>query len=339
MAKQNAPLLRLIMKILYLRTVDKNLKHINDFLHDALLIGLRNKFGEDVIDFPGTTYMYRDKKKDLTQLWGGGFSLYNILDNYNKIDRSDIKAKIKNNFFDLIIYGSIRGENIFYNEVINSKSKVAFIDTSDDPHIDTKKIKKGIYFKRELYENKRNIFPISFAIPGQKIIKEINLKPQNVLSPLIPGKKKTYIYSDEINYYKMYENSLFSITTRKTGWDCLRHYEILASGSLPFFLDIKYCPKFVCTTLPKDKLEKILNKFQWILNFYNPFATLKKRNRNFENLINYFMNIFKKKVSVEQLIFKHPELNELRYDLLSYTKKFLTCEKLAEYVVNKLIKN
>jgi len=326
------------MKILYLKTIDKDLKHINDFLHDALLIGLRTKFGEDVIDFPGATYMYKDQNKNLTQLWGGGFSLYNILDNFNQIDRSDIKTKIKKNFFDFIIYGSIRGKILFYNEAINSKSKLAFIDTSDDPYIDEKKIREGIYFKRELYEHKKNILPISFAIPSQKIIREIKIKPQNVLSPLIPGKKKTYIYKDEISYYKMYENSLFSITTRKTGWDCLRHYEILASGSLPLFLDLKYCPKFVCTTLPKDKLEKIFNKFQWIIGFYNPFKILKKRNRNFENFLNYLVNIFKKRVSVEELNYKYPEINELRNDLLLNTKKFLTCEKLAEYVVNKLIK-
>ena len=48
----------------------------------------------------------------------------------------------------------------------------------------------------------------------------------------------------------MYQNSLFSLTYRKTGWDCLRHYEILASGSIPLFLDLEKCPEDT-TTLPK----------------------------------------------------------------------------------------
>ena len=34
------------MKILYLKTTDPSLKHINDFLHDNEKIGLRNRFGD-----------------------------------------------------------------------------------------------------------------------------------------------------------------------------------------------------------------------------------------------------------------------------------------------------
>ena len=55
------------MKILYLKTTDPSLKHINDFLHDALLVGLRNRFGNSVVDYPGAWYMYKDeceKKKE-----------------------------------------------------------------------------------------------------------------------------------------------------------------------------------------------------------------------------------------------------------------------------------
>lgn len=330
------------MKILYLKTIDPNLKHVNDFLHDTLLIGLRNLYGGNVIDYPGAWYMYKDEQEkklvDKNTIWGKGFTLYDSLDQYGKIDRSDIKNKIKNNFFNYIIYGSIRGENIFFQEAVDSKSKIAFIDTSDDGFIDDKKINKGLYFKRELYLKKTNVLPISYAVPKKKIVKEVALKPEKILSPLIPGKKKTYIYKNEVEYFNMYKNSLFSLTYRKTGWDCLRHYEILASGSLPLFLDINSCPKTVCCTLPKNEIQNILKKFSWTLNFYNPFSILKKRYRNKEIFINFLLNSLRKKITVEEFFHKYPEIIDIRHNLLSYTRANLTSEKLAEYIVNKLLK-
>ena len=115
------------MKILYLKTTDPSLKHINDFLHDTLLVGLRNRFGDSVVDYPGAWYMYKDecekKRVEQKSFWGKGFTLYNILRGYDKIDRENIQSKIKNNYFDYIIYGSIRGKNLFYEDVLKSKSK------------------------------------------------------------------------------------------------------------------------------------------------------------------------------------------------------------------------
>ena len=330
------------MKILYLKTNDPDLKHVNDYLHDTLLIGLRKMFGEDIIDYPGAWYMYQTecKKRQIDQknFWGRGFTLYDILDNYDKIDRDDIKSKITNNYFDFIIYGSIRGENLFYDEVIKSKSKIVFIDTSDDPSIDKEKLNKGFYFKRELYDKSSNIFPISFAIPSEKICDEINLNIKNILSPLIPGKISTYNYYEEQKYFKMYNDSLFSLTYRKTGWDCLRHYEILASGSIPLFLDIKNCPQSTCNSLPKKKLVSALEDFSWIINHYNPFKTLKKRYSKFNSFTKYIFNFFSVLPEPKELCEKHPSIQEYRIDLLEFTKKKLTSEKLAEYLISTLRK-
>lgn len=326
------------MKILYLKSFDPDLKNKNDYLHDTLLIGLRELYGYDVIDYPENEYLYKDKNLLYkNELWGKGFTLYDILSNSNKIDRTDIQKKIKKNYFNIIIYGSIRGQKFFFEDSLNCNSKIAFIDTSDDPYIYKDKISKGIYFKRELYNKENNVLPISFAIPKSKISKEIKSFPKNLLSPLIPGKKKSYIYNNEAEYFKMYNDSLFSLTYRKTGWDCLRHYEILASGSIPLFWDIKKCPELTCTTLPKKQLIQILDKFSWVVNLYNPFKVLKKRFRRKENFINFFLNIFKT-IDVQKLIYNNSEINDLRNNLLNYTKKNLTSEKLAKYVISKLSK-
>lgn len=57
------------------------------------------------------------------------------------------------------------------------------------------------------------------------------------LGPGETGDKSNYRYGpdDEAAYHKMYQNSLFALTKKKGGWDCLRHYEILANGCIPIF--------------------------------------------------------------------------------------------------------
>ena len=329
------------MKILYLKTEDPAISHLNynDFLHDTLLIGLRNNFGNNVVDYPGAWYMYpKERKKKINdsaeRIWGNLFTLYDSLYNYDLIDRTDIKKKIEKNFFNLIIYGSSRGKNLFLEEAIKSKSKIVFVDTSDDGYIDKNKIGMGIYFKRELYSFEKNVYPINFAIPKKKIVSSINLNPKNILSPLIPGKMKTYIYEKEDKYYEMYQNSIFSLTYKKNGWDCLRHYEILANGSIPLFIKLNDCPDKTLTSLPKEKLLKFYNLYNKILSYYNPVKIYKKRFRDINKYYDYGKNFFKKITSADSFIKKNNEINEIRNYLLDYTKNNLTSEKLAEYVIN-----
>jgi hypothetical protein len=57
-----------------------------------------------------------------------------------------------------------------------------------------------------------------------------------------------------------YNESYFGFTTKKGGWDCMRHYEIVAAGCLPYFHNIQYCPINTMTTWPK-KLQYDINKF------------------------------------------------------------------------------
>ena len=104
------------MKILYLHPNNNNHQFYNDYMSDLLLHGLRDLIGEDIVDYPGCWYLYSDeiKKRNYNnqRFWGKGFTIKNILDNYNSIDRENINQKIKNKYFDLIIYGSIRRSNL-----------------------------------------------------------------------------------------------------------------------------------------------------------------------------------------------------------------------------------
>ena len=85
------------MKILFISSLSEKEARPNDFMQDIVLHGLREIFGDSVIDYPGVWYMYRDEVKkrnyDISNLWGKGFTLYNLLSNYDQIDRTDIEKK------------------------------------------------------------------------------------------------------------------------------------------------------------------------------------------------------------------------------------------------------
>ena len=325
------------MRILLIRS-EGNQTHINDFMSDLLLHGLRQLYGSEVIDYPGCWYMYSDeitnRKYDINKIWGKGFTINKTLNNYNSIDRTDIKKKIQEKYFDLVIYSSVRRSDQFLDDVIKYNNKVIFIDGEDDNIIDERYTKSGLYFKRELLEKKNNVIPISFAIPKEKILKTINENPANLLAPLVPGRLDTYIYDNEKTYYDMYSNSIFAITNKKLGWDCLRHYEILMNGCIPLFFNIKNCPKQTLTTLPKNKLINIYDKFNKILQLYFPFNIYKKKFLSIDKVISYIPNIFKDK-SASLFLDKNSEILDIKNELLSYTQQYLTTQHLAKYVLDK----
>ncbi len=67
---------------------------------------------------------------------------------------------------------------------------------------------------------------------------EIPEKDQDFAS-LIPGVLSTYIYDTEEEYFKGYQRAFYAVTCKKAGWDCLRHYEILANGCIPYFFKFR----------------------------------------------------------------------------------------------------
>ena len=87
------------------------------------------------------------------------------------------------------------------------------------------------------------LHPITFSIPEEKIVTSIPLKTK-ILSNIIPNFTLKYDYNTEKDYYNEYRSSYFATTMKKCGWDCMRHYEILANGCIPFFIDIEQCPKY-----------------------------------------------------------------------------------------------
>jgi hypothetical protein len=146
-----------------------------------------------------------------------------------------------------------------------------------------------------------NFYPITFSIPEEKIIKSFP-KKKRLLSNLIPGYLKTYIYYTEKDYYEEYQGSYFAMTIKKAGWDCMRHYEILANGCLPYFPGIEDCPLYTMVMLPKH--------------------LILKSNKLFEKM--------KKSI---QLNLK--EYSELWIEMMTYLQEYLTTKKVSLSILHR----
>ena len=132
----------------------------------------------------------------------------------------------------------------------------------------------------------------------------------------------------------MYSNSIFAITNKKLGWDCLRHYEILMNGCIPLFFNIEDCPKLILKTLPKRRLSEIYSNYHSVLHLYSPFKIYKKKFLSAKKIFSYIPNMFKNK-SASVFLKKNSSILEIKNELLNFTQQNLTTEILAKYVLNK----
>jgi SAM-dependent methyltransferase len=229
-----------------------------DYQCDLLFHGLRSLPDVEVVDVSRLSYLYSDYG-DLSKLYGKGFTVYGLLANEPSVDRSDIVPKLRKHYFDLVIYGSVHRDRSYWNEVMQNylPHEIIFIDGEDQPQIIGDILDKGIYFKRELAAAIPGVHPIQFAIPASKVLQNFVSKTR-VRALIDPRDRSTYIYKDEASYYADYAQSRFAITMRKAGWDCLRHYEIIANNCIPLFLDLYQCPPTTMVNLPKAELMEAL---------------------------------------------------------------------------------
>lgn len=151
------------------------------------------------------------------------------------------------------------------------------------------------------------LFPIGYSIPEEKILDEVPVK-YKMISSLYPGDKTTYIYNTEEEYYDEYRKSIFAYTFKKGGWDCMRHYEILACGCIPYFPDICECPNNILIFLPKDL----------IIKGNELFSVYKDK------------NIFELSDLDREILYEHIK------KLLHYTRTYLTTKSLTNYFIRTL---
>lgn len=95
-----------------------------------------------------------------------------------------------------------------------------------------------------------NLHPVSFSIPEEKIVDlqpiKTKLFPKHIVDEEIAANVKgfftKYAFDNEKDYYADLQSSRFGMATKRSGWDCLRHYEIAANGVVICFRDLNKKP-------------------------------------------------------------------------------------------------
>lgn len=245
-----------------------------DYLADSLLHGLIS-LGLDVVDYPRKDILYAANKASLAtanlQVRGHGFTLYGLLSDSN-VDRSYVIQRLEAGLFDLVIIGQIWrqwGQLLDLAPFLQS-IPVVILDGDDDTRLfhrsKTRLRRYGwqpfpipsyncLYFKRECYAipgqlKHCQLAPASFSIPAEKIQPlQPDNKKQYIASHCVDaevasacGLRTQYAFATEDAYYSNLQHSFYAITTKRGGWDCLRHYEIAAAGSLLCFRQLESKP-------------------------------------------------------------------------------------------------
>jgi hypothetical protein len=250
--------------------------YISDYLNDLTYYGFYELFKDgvidEIVDSTPIISLYKENQSKIPKqcLWGGMTAFW-LIDGDNP-NRINIQSKIENKYYDLIVYGASR-RCLDYFELVKKvydPKKIVLLDGNDDCYVHSLSDIHP-YFKRECYSYHSNVFPISFSYPTCKISTPNKEKIQSY-GTVIPGEKSTYIFSNETDYFKDYNNSYYGVTMKKAGWDCMRHYEIMGNYCMPYFLDIDKCPEHTLTTLPKDAIKRgneLINKDFDITKYYD----------------------------------------------------------------------
>jgi hypothetical protein len=274
-----------------------------DYMKDTMYHGLKNLFGTNVSCNTDLSYMYTSHF-NYNKLYGRGFTMFCNLDpSLQKVESYHrIIDNIEKNVYDYIIYGSIYRCDIHIDLVRQyySKDKIIVIDGEDHPYLNNNYLDLQ-YFKRELINKPTsNLHPVWFGIPKEKL----NTNPTEKIkdfATVIPGKLDTYIFTNEKDYYLDYQQSYFGVTTKKAGWDCLRHYEILANDCIPYFPDLDQCPPYTMYKFPKELImranKELVETFD--IDEYNKYnSTLKQYTKDYlttEAVVKYILETVNKK--------------------------------------------
>lgn len=95
----------------------------------------------------------------------------------------------------------------------------------------------------------RGMRPISFGIPEHLVLDAVPDKtkdfPRHIVDAEVAprvGGATSYGFGDEAAYYADLRASRFGVTTKRGGWDCMRHYEVASSGCVICFRQLHAKP-------------------------------------------------------------------------------------------------
>lgn len=174
------------------------------------------------------------------------------------------------------------------------------------------------------------VYPFGFGIPASVIVNQVPRTKAFDFMPLMPGKHmgdrnyKTGI-SQEGVFRELYGASYFAFTNNRGGWDCMRHYEAMASGTVLFFPELPMMPKYTLTHLPRDLLKKALElpgvRHMGVVK--NP-KLIGPTHQYYERAHSHHIH-FKKRGNMINAQFDAGAYWSIADEMLAFTKKHLTC--------------
>ena len=257
-------------------------------------------------------FLFPDYPEDTKGLYGMGYTIAKKIPleykNAIEVHEDYIEEFLSQKIVDLVVYASVKRKFRpphrrlewlhpeqpcdFFHIVTKyyPKEKIIAFEGEDDNKFLEEILDKVSYYKRELLpEDTHKASPISFSFPSYWKIPDNYFEKEkiNILAEYSPNSSGRRFNSEE-EYYKQYSRSLFGFTMKKAGWDCMRHYEILGSGCLPYFENIENKPETIMATWP-IKLQRDVNSlYKKIQNSTNDVSSVSDKD------LNYYYKLFGK---------------------------------------------
>ena len=217
------------------------------------------------------------------KLRGHGFTLYGLLDDIDVDRHAVLERAQEGEFDLVVFADIWRTFGLFteWAPQLNG-TRLAVVDGADrvEPYpyaglwwrkrgwwFLPRALNRATYFKREitpwtgwfrsyltlpppLAPRLEKIKPIAFSVPEEKILDAPPAKhkdwPAHIVDEELAqrvGAATSYAFDSEAAYFGDLQASRFGITTKRAGWDCLRHYEIAANGAVMCFRDLANKPE------------------------------------------------------------------------------------------------
>jgi hypothetical protein len=141
-------------------------------------------------------------------------------------------------------------------------------------------------------------------------------------SIIVPGILQTYIYQTEDDGYG---EAYFCLTLKKYGWDCFRHYEIIAGGGIPYFLDLDGLPPRTMHTFPRDFIRTAMT-LPGVPNTTEVAMFLQRHEQSQDP------NLSELLLTIDHSLFNRTPYDELRDRLVDHALQHMSWTAVADYL-------
>eukprot|EP00744_Colponema_vietnamica_P003315 GILI01005102.1.p1 GENE.GILI01005102.1~~GILI01005102.1.p1 ORF type:complete len:829 (+),score=83.14 GILI01005102.1:57-2489(+) len=198
-------------------------------------------------------------------------------------------------------------------------------------------------------------YPIAFGVPAKNVQDRLFPKLFDFNPVPLDIPPKPFTFNDEDSYQALAATSHFCMTHSRGGWDCGRHYEIMGAGCVPYFIDIHAMPPYILSQMPVRLFQEIVREPQFkhigyvtgaYRDYFRNLSTSVDAGKTVRMSPHFTLSSFnfRGRVKVSPKIhwhFDHSQFDVTNYwrvarKLFRFTRKYLTSEALASYVLTTM---